>query len=234
VENLKGEALPIQCDVRKETDLQAAVEKVALKWGRIDVVINNAGALWWKDVVDTPMKRYDLINQVNSRATFALTQLCLPYMLKNHYGHIINMSPPIELSMLKGKVAYCISKFGMTLLAHGIGQELKGQGVACNALWPATMVESYATMNFELGNRSMWRKASILSDSVMMILKEDPKSFTGQALIDEDYMRSRGIKNFDKYRCDPNVEPPRLVEFPEGSSHNVGLVSENVLRKNKL
>jgi len=234
VEALNSEALPVPCDVRKDADLENAVSKVVSKWGRIDILVNNAGALWWKNLVDTPMSRYDLINQVNARATFALSRLCIPHMMKNGNGHIINMSPPIDLRMLGGKIGYCISKFGMTLVALGLGQELKGKGVACNALWPATMVESYATINFELGDRSTWRKASIMSDCVLMIVKEDPNTFTGHSLIDEDYMRTRGITNFDKYRCDPNVEPLRLTEIPSDASLGIGLVSENVGRKSKL
>jgi len=191
---------------------------------RIDILINNAGALWWKDVVDTPIKRYDLIKQINSRATFALTRLCLPHMMKQKHGHIINMSPPIDLEMLKGKVGYCISKFGMTLSALGVAQEMQDKGVAANSLWPATLVESYATINFNMGgSTSLWRKPSILADAVLMIVHEDPYKFTGQQLIEEDYMRSRGITNFDKYRVDPNVEPPRMT-FVKTSG--IGLVSE--------
>eukprot|EP00012_Vannella_robusta_P007634 CAMPEP_0206192394 /NCGR_PEP_ID=MMETSP0166-20121206/5933_1 /ASSEMBLY_ACC=CAM_ASM_000260 /TAXON_ID=95228 /ORGANISM="Vannella robusta, Strain DIVA3 518/3/11/1/6" /LENGTH=287 /DNA_ID=CAMNT_0053608883 /DNA_START=1252 /DNA_END=2115 /DNA_ORIENTATION=- len=224
VEELGGEALPIQCDVRNDQSVERMIDETLKKFGRIDILINNAGALWWKDMVDTPMKRYDLINDVNSRGTFMCAKMCLPHMLKQGYGHIVNMSPPIDLKMLPGRIGYSISKFGMTLVAHGIGMELKGTGVACNALWPATMVESYATKNFNLGARSLWRKATIIADATISILKEDPKTFTGNALIDEDYMRSRGVTDFTKYRCDPDVEPPRLNE----EFHNVqrGHVSE--------
>jgi len=226
IEALGGAALPVSCDVRKEEDIENVVRSTINKWGRIDICINNAGALWWKKMTETPMKRYDLINEVNSRATFALTSKCLPYMLKQKHGHIINMSPPLDMEMLDGRIAYCISKFGMTLQSHGIGLELKGQGVASNALWPATMVESYATINFELGGPALWRKATMLADACPMIVTEDPNTFTGQALIDEDYMRSRGINDFTKYRCDPTTEPPRMSkygksEFERGLVHDV-------------
>eukprot|EP00008_Paramoeba_atlantica_P008227 CAMPEP_0201475932 /NCGR_PEP_ID=MMETSP0151_2-20130828/1238_1 /ASSEMBLY_ACC=CAM_ASM_000257 /TAXON_ID=200890 /ORGANISM="Paramoeba atlantica, Strain 621/1 / CCAP 1560/9" /LENGTH=288 /DNA_ID=CAMNT_0047856145 /DNA_START=54 /DNA_END=920 /DNA_ORIENTATION=+ len=217
VEKIGQKAIAIQVDVRDEQSVEAMVSKTIQEFGRIDILINNAGALWWKKMVDTPMKRYDLINGVNSRGTFMCTQKCLPHMIKNGFGHIINMSPPVQFDMLDGKIAYCISKFGMTLQAHGIAQELGGTGVAANALWPATAVESYATLNFGLGGPSMWRKASIIADSVEMIVKEDPKVFTGYALIDEDYMRSRGVNDFKKYRCDPDCEPPRLVNIEAGS-----------------
>lgn len=218
------EALPVQVDVRKDDSILAMVDAVNDKWGRIDILINNAGALWWKNMLDTPMKRYDLINEVNARGTFACTKAVLPHMLRNKHGHIVNMSPPVDLNMVGGKIGYCISKFGMTLIAHGLGKELKGTGVACNALWPATMVESLATINFQLGNRSLWRKASIISDSTLLIVQEDPKTFTGQALIDDEYLATRGITDMKPYRCDPECEPPRLND---GFGHvERGLVTE--------
>lgn len=224
VEGLGAEGLAIQCDVRNDESVERMIDSVLKKWGRIDILINNAGALWWMDMVDTPMKRYDLINDVNSRGTFICSKLCLPHMLKQGFGHIVNMSPPIDLNMLPGRIAYCISKFGMTLVAHGIGKELHGTGVACNALWPATMVESFATKNFNLGTRALWRKATIIADATISIIKEDPKSFTGQALIDEDYLREKGVTDFTKYRCVPDVEPPRLNEG--FSDTRRGLVSD--------
>eukprot|EP01099_Mayorella_cantabrigiensis_P001145 TRINITY_DN1482_c0_g1_i1.p1 TRINITY_DN1482_c0_g1~~TRINITY_DN1482_c0_g1_i1.p1 ORF type:complete len:303 (-),score=82.28 TRINITY_DN1482_c0_g1_i1:88-954(-) len=220
------EALPIKCDVRQEADIVAMVEATIQKFGRVDILVNNAGALWWKKMVDTPMKRYDLINDVNARATFCASKTVLPYMLKQGHGHIINMSPPVDLSMLSGKIGYCISKFGMTLVAHGLGQEVKGTGVACNALWPATMIESFATINFQMGERSLWRKAEILADCCLMIVKENANEFTGHALIDEDYMRSRNITDFVKYRCDPSVEPPRITTEVWGSGFERGHVQE--------
>lgn len=139
------------------------------RWGRIDVLVNNAGALWWKDVSDTPMKRYDLVHQVNARATFCCARAVLPAMLAQGWGRIINMSPPISRAMIKGKVAYCISKFGMTMVSHGLAAELAGTGITVNSLWPATAVESFATRNFQMGNESMWRKASIIADATLEV-----------------------------------------------------------------
>lgn len=232
IEQLGGRALAMKCDVRQDEDILNVVATTKKEFGRIDILVCNAGALWWKDVKDTPMRRYDLINEVNSRGTFAFTRACLPHMLEQGHGRIVTMSPPIDLRMLKGKVAYSISKFGMTLTAMGLAQETEGTGVAINALWPATMVESYATINFELGDPSLWRKASIIADATLMLCKE-PASFSGQALIDEFYMRDRGITDFKQYRCNPDVEPPAITEVP---SSGVGLVEENSLRalKNKL
>jgi citronellol/citronellal dehydrogenase len=122
------------------------------------------------------------------------------------------MSPPVHPEQASHKIAYMISKFGMTLIAHGLANEVSEHNVACNALWPATMVESFAVINFGIGDRSMWRKPEILSDSTVAIFSREPRSFTGHALIDEDFLREHeGITDFTPYRCDPEVEPPKLT-----------------------
>jgi citronellol/citronellal dehydrogenase len=120
------------------------------------------------------------------------------------------MSPPVEPKAAGGKIAYAISKFGMTLIAHGLADEVREHNVAANALWPATMIESYATINWGLGGKESWRKADILADATIKIFAKEPKSFTGNALIDEDFLRAEGETDFVKYRVDPNVEPPRV------------------------
>lgn len=218
--HIHSEGFPFVLDVRDDKTVEDMVTQVMNKFGRIDVLVNNAGALWWKDVEDTPMKRYDLINQVNSRGAFACARAVLPHMQKAGFGRIINMSPPIELAMLKGKVAYCISKFGMTMLTHGLAEEMAGTGITVNSLWPATAVESFATKNFGMGNESAWRKASIIADATLEIcLAPD---VTGQALIDEDFLRTRGWTDFTQYRCDPNVEPPRIGAFQDFQASKPG------------
>ncbi len=140
-------------------------------------------------------------------------------MLKQGWGRIVTMSPPISQSFLKGKVAYSISKFGMTFLAMGLAEEVAGTGVTSNALWPATAVESFATKNFKMGDESMWRKATILADATLEICKSD---VTGQALIDEDFLRSRGWTDFKLYRCNPDIEPPRIDDFRDFQASRPG------------
>lgn len=158
------------------------------------------------------MKRYDLINDINVRGSFAVTRACLPHFLRQGFGRVVVMSPPIDLSIMSGKVAYFISKYGMTMLAHGMGDELRGTGITINALWPATMVESFATINHKLGERALWRKASIIADSTLALVLES-SDYTGNAVIDEDYLRERqNVTDFTKYRCDPRVEPPRITK----------------------
>lgn len=223
VKDIGVDALPYQLDVRYDTQMVNCIKETYDKWGRIDVLINNAGALWWKSILETPNFRYDLINDINSRASFIMSKEAIPYMLKNDGGNIINFSPPFSngkelsfnISDLKGKTAYLISKFGMTLGAMGIAEEFRGKGISSNTLWPLRPVESYALINHKLGKKKHWRKSSIISDSVLKILEEDKNTFTGHQLIDEDYLRSKGIIDFDIYNCVPGSRPPKLNDVQE-------------------
>lgn len=216
-----GKAAPYQLDVQNDKECEACVKFAIEKFGSIDIVINNASALWWKSIEETPMSRFDLMIRVNARGSFALTKSALPYMKNNKWGYVINMSPPVEAKSLEGRVAYSISKFGMTIVALGVAEEGRGHGVAGHSLWPATIVESYAAENFSLGDRAMWRKADILVDAVLCMLSQNPNEFTGGTWIDEDLLRDHGITNFDGYRCDPNVEPPTMKELAGGEQKSV-------------
>jgi citronellol/citronellal dehydrogenase len=131
-------------------------------------------------------------------------------MLAGGGGHVLVYSPPIELRALPNKVAYCISKFGMTMLAHGLAEEMAGKPFSINALWPATAVESYATINFQLGGPAFWRKASVVADASLALVSKRPGDVTGKALLDEDVLRAAGVTDFVSYRCDPASEPPRI------------------------
>jgi len=216
IENIGGQAFPLKVDVRDEKNIQNCVLETYDKWGRIDVLINNASALWWRNILDTPTNRYDLINDINSRGSFLFSKECIPHMLKNDGGHIINCSPPLfefKNSHIKGKTAYMISKIGMTLSALGVAEEFRGKKISANTLWPMTPIESYALINHKLGNKKHWRKADIISDCVLEILKEDKNTFTSNQLIDELYLREKGITDFSKYRCDPESEPPKLNDL---------------------
>ena len=210
VEKLGRRALAVQVDVRDDAAVERGVKQALDKMGRIDFLINNAGALHWRSLLDTPMKRFDLVMGVNARGAFACTFHVLPQMLKQEYGHILMMSPPVDVSGAPGKIAYAISKFGMTLIAHGLAEEVGPKNVACNALWPATMIESYATINWGLGDRKLWRTPEILADATLKIFEKEPRGFTGKALIDEDFLRGEGWTDFTQYRCDPEHEPPKL------------------------
>ena len=210
VEKLGRRALAVRMDVRDDAQVDRGIQEALDKLGRVDFLVNNAGALHWKPMTDTPMKRFDLVMGVNARGAFACTQRLLPAMIAQGYGHILMMSPPVDVKGAAGKIAYAISKLGMTLIAHGLAEEVRDQNVACNALWPATMVESYATINWGLGSPQLWRKPEILADATVRIFAKEPRSFSGHALIDEDFLREEGVTDFTPYRCDPAAEPPRL------------------------
>ncbi|HEV3030320.1 MAG TPA: SDR family oxidoreductase [Polyangia bacterium] len=210
VEALGRRALPLALDVRDDVAVERSVKAALDKLGRVDFLVNNAGALYWQSLADTPLKKFDLVMDVNVRGAFACTHHVLPAMRAQKFGHVLMMSPPVDLDAATGKVAYAISKFGMTLIARGLAEEVRDDNVAANALWPVTMIESLATINWGLGDRTLWRKPDILADATLRIFAKEPRSFTGHALLDEDFLRSEGITDFTGYRCDPAHEPPRI------------------------
>jgi citronellol/citronellal dehydrogenase len=210
VEALGVSALPIQVDVRDADQIDAMTAQTMTRFGHIDILINNAGALWWKPVLETPAKRFDLVMEVNARAAFVAARAVLPHMMERSWGHIISMSPPIDLKITPGKVAYFISKFGMTLLTHGLAEEVRPHHIAVNSLWPVTIIESQASINWGIGSREMWRKPDILVDCVLRLVQKDPAEITGQALLDEDFLRQEGVTDFGIYSCVPGTNPPRI------------------------
>ncbi len=203
------EVLPVQCDVRDLDSIQKAAEATLEKFGRVDAVINNAGALWWRTMDDTPMKRFDLVMDVNVRGAFAVTQAFLPTMKAQQSGHIITMSPPVELDVIPGHIAYCVSKFGMTMMALGLAEEMREYNIAATALWPKTVIESFATINYGMGDPSLWRKPTILADAVFEILRH-PEQSNGRAVIDENFLREIGYTDFSPYLCVENGTPLEL------------------------
>ncbi len=211
-----GNALPCRVDVRDSAGVESMARTVLDRFGRIDILVNNAGALWWQPVMETPLKRFDLVMSVNVRGAFACTRACLPSMIERGAGHVVMIAPPVDLDALPGKTAYLVSKFGMTMLALGLSSELRAAGVAVNALWPVTAIESQATINHGLGGPAQWRKPAIVSDAVIEIVTTPPGELSGQALLDEPFLRSRGWTDFARYRSDPEHEPPpmSLSDFP--------------------
>jgi citronellol/citronellal dehydrogenase len=209
-EALGVQALPVQVDVRDADQIEAMAAKTLERFGRIDLLVNNAGALHWTGILDTPPKRFDLVMSVNARAAFLGCRAVLPAMIRQGRGHVINMSPPLDLSILPGRVAYGMSKLGMTLLTVGLAEEVRRQNVAVNSLWPVTIIESQASINHHLGVPAMWRKPDILVDCVVRLAQKEPAELTGRALLDEDFLRAEGVTDFDRYACVPGTQPPRL------------------------
>jgi citronellol/citronellal dehydrogenase len=210
VRALGGEALAVQTDVRDEAQIERLAAQTVERFGRIDVLVNNAGALWWKPLVETPAKRFDLVMSVNARAAFLCCRAVLPAMTERKRGHIINLSPPLDLSIVPGRIAYSISKLGMTLLTFGLAEEVRSHNVAVNSLWPVTIIESQASINWGLGTPEQWRKPDILVDCVLRLVQKEPAELTGQALLDEDFLRAEGVTDFSGYACVPGTEPARL------------------------
>jgi citronellol/citronellal dehydrogenase len=209
VEALGAQALPVQVDVRDEQQIENLAAKTRERFGRIDVLINNAGALSWNSLLETPAKRFDLVMAVNVRAAFLCCREVLPAMIERHWGHIINMSPPLDLSIVPGRIAYAISKLGMTLLTLGLAEEARSHNIAINALWPVTIIESQASINHALGRPEMWRKPDILVDCVLRLAQKDPAEMTGQTLLDEEFLRAEGVTDFSGYACVAGTQPPR-------------------------
>lgn len=201
--------LPFKTNVQDEMSVYKLTDAIKNTFGTVDVLINNASALSWNPVTKMDMKRYDLVNSVNSRGSYMLSHYLLPLMEKTGSGHVIMHSPPINLDNIGGYTGYMMSKYGMTMCALGIAQEYRERGIVANTIWPSTLIESYATINNNLGDKKMWRKPDIICDAIEYMLKE-PDTFTGNMLIDEEYLRDKGVTDFEKYRCVPDSEPPKI------------------------
>nr|KAI8762433.1 hydroxysteroid dehydrogenase-like protein 2 [Biomphalaria glabrata] len=210
-----GDAKPVKCNVRKEDDIASTVQECIDTYGSLDVAVYNAGAVLWNSVIETPLKRWDLMNEVNARGAFCMVQNILPHMLERKKGRLILVAPPIYNRFFKGKTPYSMTKVAMTVLVHGLANELTGTGVSISALWPATVIESHVTQVRNLAPAYM-RKPTIFADACFQIAEETTEKLNGLALIDEDYLRSEGVTDFTKYRCDPQQEPDRMmpIKFP--------------------
>jgi len=204
-----GKALPIVTDVRSQESVASAVEKTLKEFGKIDILINNASAISLTPTTATEMKRFDLMLQVNVRATFMTSKLCIP-ALKVSGGHILNLSPPLnfETRWFAPHVAYSISKYGMSLCVLGMAGELKAHKISVNALWPKTTIATAAIMNL-LGGEAIAkrsRKPEILADAAHIILSRPPGEQTGQFFVDEEVLKSAGTTDFSHYAVTPGAE----------------------------
>tara|TARA_B100000927_G_scaffold110569_1_gene89301 strand:- start:892 stop:1740 length:849 start_codon:yes stop_codon:yes gene_type:complete len=208
IEEVGGNALPIVCDIRFEEQVEAAVEETVKKFGGIDVCINNASAIHLTDTVNTPMKRYDLMHNINVRGTFMLSQKCIPHLINGENPHILTLSPPLDIARkwFGMTLAYTTAKYGMSLVAHGLAEELGRHNIASNCLWPRTSLDTAAVRNVigaELVKGS--RKPSIYADAAYAVLKRDSSSCTGNFFLDQDVLEEEGITDFDQYAVDPDA-----------------------------
>jgi NAD(P)-dependent dehydrogenase (short-subunit alcohol dehydrogenase family) len=209
VETAGGKALPLAVDVRSEEDVRRMVAETVAAFGGIDALINNAGAISLTSVAETPLKRYDLLQQVNARAVFLCSQACLPHLKHSTNAHILNLSPPISLdpNWLAAHLAYTISKYGMTLCTLGMAQEFAAHNIAVNSLWPRTIIDTAAVeMLMGAAGRQHARKPQIVAEAAYQILSTTGLSLSGQTLLDEDVLRQRGEQDFSQYACVPGEE----------------------------
>ncbi|KAL9645462.1 hypothetical protein ABK040_002658 [Willaertia magna] len=202
----KDKTLPIQCDIRFEEQVQNAIEKVVEKFGGIDILINNASAISITSTLDTGMKRYDLMHQINGRGTFLVSKTCIPYLLKSDNPHIVNISPPLNLDpkWFAQHVAYTMSKYNMSMCTLGMSEEFKDDGLAVNSLWPKTAIATSAVKNLLGGEESVAqsRTEEIMADACFEIVSQPAISCNGNFFLDEDLLRDKCI-NFEKYSVLP-------------------------------
>ncbi len=221
IEAAGGKALPVVCDIRSEEQVAEAVEQGADHFGGIDICVNNASAIALTPTLQTPMKRFDLMHQVNTRGTFLVSKTCIPYLMQSGNPHILNLSAPLNMEekWFAPHVAYTMAKFGMSMCVLGMAGEFREQGIAVNALWPRTTIATAAVQNLlggdELTRRS--RKPEIMGDAAHVILTKPSREFTGNFCIDDEVLESAGVSDLSVYAVDPSAElaPDFFVE-PRG------------------
>lgn len=209
VEEAGGKALPLQLDVREDARVEEVIRQSADHFGGLDIVINNAGAINLIPVEQLAPKRFDLMNQINVRAVYLTSHFAIPFLKKSSHAHILNLSPPIDLSphWLAGKTPYTVSKYGMSMMTVGMAEELRGYGIGVNSLWPRTTIAT-AAVNM-LGGEALMaasRTVDIMADAAYEILSSNPKEVTGNLFLDEPLLRQRGYTDFDRYTVTPGAE----------------------------
>ncbi len=208
VESAGGRALALQCDIREEDQVRAAVAATVDVFGGIDILVNNASAIWLRGVLDTPMKRFDLMQQVNARGTFLCAQACLPHLLRAVNPHILTLAPPPSLDpkWWAPHTGYSLAKMGMSLATIGLAGEFGPQGVAVNALWPRTVIATDAINMIPGVDPRQCRRPEIVADAAHAILVRAASGFSGQFLLDEGVLRDAGVTDFARYAVEPGQE----------------------------
>jgi citronellol/citronellal dehydrogenase len=212
IEAAGGKALAIQCDIRDENAIVAAVNQTAEAFGGIDIVINNASAISLTNTENTPAKRFDLMMGVNTRGTFLTSQAALPFLRKSAQDgfnpHILMLSPPLSMKgkWFKPHLAYTMAKYGMSMCVLGLADELKRDGIGVNALWPRTAIDTAALAMIPGVDTQFCRKPEILSDSAYIIFNRPAKECTGNFFIDDELLASEGVTDLEKYSVVPGTK----------------------------
>ena len=206
-----GSALPIVGDIRDDVQVDAAVAQTVERFGGIDICVNNASAINLARTEDLDMKRYDLMQDINVRGTFAVSRACIPHLRKAENPHILTLSPPITIEdrWLGPHIGYTLAKYGMSLCALGFAAELREDGIASNALWPRTLIATAAVQNLLGGEAAMERsrKPELYADAAYAVVNRPSRECTGNTFLCEDVMREEGVTDFDAYGYVPGAEP---------------------------
>ena len=210
IEKAGGKALPLVVDVREPDSVKAAVEAAVERFGGIDICVNNASAIQLTGTLQTDIRRYDLMNQVNARGTFITSRTCIPYLKQSSNPHVLMLSPPLDMSprWFAGHVAYTMAKYGMSMCVLGMAEEFRRDGVAFNALWPRTAIATAAVKNLLGGDAAMKgsRSPDIMADAAYAIFNRPSRECTGNFFIDDEVMASEGVTDLSKYALDPNAK----------------------------
>ena len=217
-ERAGGHALAIATDIRDEAQVDAAVAAAVERFGGIDIVVNNASAISLTGTLDTPMKRFDLMHQINTRGTFMCTQKAIPYLRKSANPHVLNISPPLHSTLsprwFGPHVAYTMAKYGMSLCVLGMAEEFRGDGIAVNALWPRTTIDTEA-IRLIAGDqaRQRARLPAIVADAAHWILTQPSRKITGRFFLDDEVMRVAGVTDMSRYRHSGVDERELMPDF---------------------
>lgn len=210
MEDAGGKALPVQLDIRDEEQIKAAVEQAVNRFGGIDILINNASAIQLSNTEQTEAKRFDLMHDINVRGTFLVTRNCLPHLKNGNNPHILTLSPPLNMNIkwFKSHLAYTLAKYNMSMMALGWSEEFRQYGIASNALWPRTTIDTAAVRNLLGGDAlaKMSRKPDIIADAVYYILSKPSAECTGNTFIDEEVLAKEGITDLEKYAVVPGAQ----------------------------
>ena len=217
IEQAGGRALAVAMDVREEPQVRAAIKAAVERFGGIDVLVNNASAIYLTGTLDTPIRRFDLMHGVNARGTFLCTQQCLPHLLAAANPHVLNIAPPLNLNprWFAPHVAYTMAKYGMSLCVLGMAEELKAQGVAVNALWPRTAIDT-AAISFIAGEETRQRrtrKAAIMADAAHAVLTRPSRECSGRFFIDDEVLAEAGVTDLSRYRPEGALEAELMPDF---------------------
>tara|TARA_B100001939_G_scaffold233853_2_gene201556 strand:- start:2207 stop:3037 length:831 start_codon:yes stop_codon:yes gene_type:complete len=209
IEAAGGRALPLAVDIRDEARVEEAVDKTVETFGGIDILVNNASAISLTPTLQTEMKRYDLMHQINTRGTFLVSKTCIPHLKKAENPHVLNLAPPLNMDpkWFANHVAYTMAKYGMSMCVLGMAEEFKKDGIAFNALWPRTAIATAAVKNLLGGDAAVRgsRKPEIMADAAYIILTRSSRDFTGNFCIDDEVLASEGITDLEKYAVDPSA-----------------------------